>query len=261
MTSALWNSKTGLDAQQMRMTVISNNLANANTTGFKRDRAVFEDLIYQNIRQPGAQSSQDTQLPTGLQLGTGVRVVATEKLFTQGNVSQTDAPLDVAVQGRGFFEIQLPDGTTAYTRDGSFTLDSQGQIVNSSGYALQPAITIPPNVLSITIGVDGTVSTIASGDTAPTQVGNIQLVDFVNETGLQPRGENLYLETASSGSPTPGTPGQNGLGTIIQGSLETSNVNVVEELVNMIETQRTYEVNSRAIETADSMLQYVNNNL
>lgn len=261
MTSALWNSKTGLDAQQMRMTVISNNLANANTTGFKRDRAVFEDLIYQNIRQPGAQSSQDTQLPTGLQLGTGVRVVATEKLFTQGNVTQTDAPLDVAIQGRGFFEIQLPDGTTAYTRDGSFTLDSTGQIVNSSGYPLTPAITIPPNVLSITIGVDGTVSTLTSGATAPTQVGNIQLVDFVNETGLQPRGENLFLETASSGSPTPGTPGQNGLGTIIQGSLETSNVNVVEELVNMIETQRTYEVNSRAIETSDSMLQYVNNNL
>ena len=261
MTSALWNSKTGLDAQQTRMTVISNNLANANTTGFKRDRAVFEDLIYQNIRQPGAQSSQDTQLPTGLQLGTGVRVVATEKLFTQGNVSQTDAPLDVAIQGRGFFEIQLPDGTTGYTRDGSFTLDSQGQIVNSSGYTLQPAITIPPNVVSITIGVDGTVSTLTSGDSAPTQVGNIQLVDFVNETGLQPRGENLFLETASSGSPTPGTPGQNGLGTIIQGALETSNVNVVEELVNMIETQRTYEVNSRAIETADSMLQYVNNNL
>ncbi len=261
MTSALWNSKTGLDAQQTRMTVISNNLANANTTGFKRDRAVFEDLIYQNIRQPGAQSSQDTQLPTGLQLGTGVRVVATEKLFTQGNVSQTDAPLDVAIQGRGFFEIQLPDGTTGYTRDGSFTLDSQGQIVNSSGYTLQPAITIPPNVVSITIGVDGTVSTLTSGDSAPTQVGNIQLIDFVNETGLQPRGENLFLETASSGSPTPGTPGQNGLGTLIQGSLETSNVNVVEELVNMIETQRTYEVNSRAIETADSMLQYVNNNL
>ena len=261
MTSALWNSKTGLDAQQTRMTVISNNLANANTTGFKRDRAVFEDLIYQNVRQPGAQSSQDTQLPTGLQLGTGVRVVATEKLFTQGNISQTDAPLDVAIQGRGFFEIQLPDGTTGYTRDGSFTLDSQGQIVNSSGYTLQPAITIPPNVVSITIGVDGTVSTLTSGANAPTQVGNIQLVDFVNETGLQPRGENLFLETASSGSPTPGTPGQNGLGTVIQGSLETSNVNVVEELVNMIETQRTYEVNSRAIETADSMLQYVNNNL
>ena len=261
MTSALWNSKTGLDAQQTRMTVISNNLANANTTGFKRDRAVFEDLIYQNIRQPGAQSSQDTQLPTGLQLGTGVRVVATEKLFTQGNISQTDAPLDLAIQGRGFFEIQLPDGNSGYSRDGSFTLDSQGQIVNSSGYVLQPSISIPPNVTSITIGVDGTVSTISAGDNSPTQVGNIQLVDFVNETGLQPRGENLFLETASSGSPTPGTPGQSGLGTMIQGSLETSNVNVVEELVNMIETQRTYEVNSRAIETADSMLQYVNNNL
>ena len=261
MTSALWNSKTGLDAQQMRMTVISNNLANANTTGFKRDRAVFEDLLYQNIRQPGAQSSQDTQLPTGLQLGTGVRVVATEKLFTQGNATKTDAPLDMAIQGRGFFEIQLPDGSAGYTRDGSFTLDSQGQIVNSSGYVLNPAITIPPNSLSITIGVDGTVSALSAGATAPTQVGSIQLVDFVNETGLQPRGENLFIETASSGSPTPGTPGQNGLGTIIQGTLETSNVNVVEELVNMIETQRTYEVNSRAIETADSMLQYVNNNL
>ena len=261
MTSALWNAQTGLEAQQMRMTVISNNLANANTTGFKRDRAVFEDLIYQNIVQPGADSSQNTQVPTGLLLGTGTRVVATEKLFTQGNLAQTDAPLDVAIQGRGFFEIQLPDGTTAYTRDGSFTVDSQGQLVNSNGYPLQPAITIPPNTLTITIGVDGVVSALSSGATAPTQVGNIQLVDFINETGLQARGENLYLETASSGSPTPGTPGQNGLGTIIQGALETSNVNVVEELVNMIETQRTYEVNSRAIETADSMLQYVNNNL
>lgn len=261
MTSALWNAQTGLEAQQMRMTVISNNLANANTTGFKRDRAVFEDLIYQNIVQPGADSSQNTQVPTGLLLGTGTRVVATEKLFTQGNLAQTDAPLDVAIQGRGFFEIQLPDGTTAYTRDGSFTLDSQGQLVNSNGYPLQPSISIPPNTLTITIGVDGVVSALSSGATAPTQVGNIQLVDFVNETGLQARGENLYLETASSGSPTPGTPGQGGLGTIIQGALETSNVNVVEELVNMIETQRTYEVNSRAIETADSMLQYVNNNL
>ena len=261
MSSALSNSKTGLDAQQTRINVITNNLANANTTGFKRDRAVFQDLLYQNIRQTGAQSSQNTQLPTGLQLGTGVRVVATEKLFTQGNISQTDAPLDMAIQGRGFFEIQLPDGTPAYTRDGSFTLDANGQIVNASGYVLQPAITIPPNVLSITIGVDGTISTLTSGDSAPTQVGNIQLIDFINETGLQARGENLYLETASSGSPTASTPGLNGLGTIIQGSLETSNVNVVEELVNMIETQRSYEVNSRAIQTSDEMLQYVNNNL
>lgn len=261
MTSALSNAKTGLDAQQTRINVITNNLANANTTGFKRDRAVFEDLLYQNIRQPGAQSSQDTLLPTGLQVGTGVRVVATEKLFTQGNISQTDAPLDMAIQGRGFFEIQLPDGSAAYTRDGSFTLNADGQLVTSGGYALQPAITIPNSVLSITIGVDGTVSTLTSGDNAPSQVGNIQLVDFVNETGLQARGENLYLETASSGSPSPGPAGVNGLGTIIQGSLETSNVNVVEELVNMIETQRTYEVNSRAIQTSDEMLQYVNNNL
>ena len=261
MTSALWNSKTGLDAQQMRMTVISNNLANANTTGFKRDRAVFEDLLYQNVRQPGAQSSQDTQLPTGLQLGTGVRVVATEKLFTQGNTTKTDASLDIAIQGRGFFQIQLPDGSLAYTRDGSFTLNSQGQMVNSSGYVLTPAITIPASSLSITIGVDGTVSALAAGATAPAQIGNIQLVDFINETGLQARGENLFAETAASGSPTPGIPGQNGLGTVIQGALETSNVNVVEELVNMIETQRTYEINSRAIETADGMLRYVNNNL
>ena len=261
MTSALWNSKTGLDAQQMRMTVISNNLANANTTGFKRDRAVFEDLLYQNVRQPGAQSSQDTQLPTGLQLGTGVRVVATEKLFTQGNTTKTDASLDIAIQGRGFFQIQLPDGSLAYTRDGSFTLNSQGQMVNSSGYVLTPAITIPASSLSITIGVDGTVSALAPGATAPAQIGNIQLADFINETGLQARGENLFAETAASGSPTPGIPGQNGLGTVIQGALETSNVNVVEELVNMIETQRTYEINSRAIETADGMLRYVNNNL
>ena len=261
MTSALWNSKTGLDAQQMRMSVISNNLANANTTGFKRDRVVFEDLLYQNVRQPGAQSSQDTQLPTGLQLGTGVRVVATEKLFTQGNVTKTDAPLDLAIQGRGFFQIQLPDGSAAYTRDGSFTVNAQGQMVNSSGYVLTPAITIPASSLSVTIGVDGTVSALAPGATAPTQVGNIQLVDFVNETGLQARGENLFVETAASGSPTPGTAGQSGLGTVIQGTLETSNVNVVEELVNMIETQRTYEINSRAIETADGMLRYVNNNL
>ena len=261
MTSALWNSKTGLDAQQMRMTVISNNLANANTTGFKRDRAVFEDLLYQNVRQPGAQSSQDTQLPTGLQLGTGVRVVATEKLFTQGNTTKTDASLDIAIQGRGFFQIQLPDGSLAYTRDGSFTLNSQGQMVNSSGYVLTPAITVPASSLSITIGVDGTVSALAPGATVPAQIGNIQLADFINETGLQARGENLFAETAASGSPTPGIPGQNGLGTVIQGALETSNVNVVEELVNMIETQRTYEINSRAIETADGMLRYVNNNL
>ncbi len=261
MDIALWNSKTGLDAQQTRIAVIANNLANANTTGFKRDRAVFEDLNYQTISQPGAQSSQDTQFPTGLQIGTGVNIVATEKLFTQGNLTRTEGALDLAIQGNGFFQILQPDGTIGYTRDGTFTLDSTGQIVNSSGYVLQPSITIPPNVLNITIGVDGTVSAQTSGSASPTQVGNIQLVDFINPTGLQARGSNLLFETAASGTPQIGTPGQNGLGEIEQGSLETANVNIVEELINMIETQRVYEVNSRAIETMSSMLEFANNTI
>lgn len=261
MDSALWNSKTGLDAQQTRIAVIANNLANANTTGFKRDRAVFEDLLYQNVRQPGAQSSQDTQFPTGLQLGTGVRIVSTEKLFSQGNLTRTEGSLDLAIQGNGFFQILQPDGTIGYTRDGTFTLDSTGQLVNSSGYVLQPSITIPPNVLNITIGADGTISAQTSGSTAPTTVGNLQLADFVNPTGLQARGNNLLFETAASGTPQVGTPGTNGLGTLEQGSLETANVNVVEELINMIETQRVYEVNSRAIETISSMLEFANNTI
>ena len=261
MDIALWNSKTGLDAQQTRIAVIANNLANANTTGFKRDRAVFEDLNYQTISQPGAQSSQDTQFPSGLQIGTGVSIVATEKLFTQGNLTRTEGSLDLAIQGNGFFQILQPDGTIGYTRDGTFTLDSTGQLVNSSGYVLQPSITIPPNVLNITIGVDGTVSAQTSGSAAPTQVGNIQLVDFINPTGLQSRGGNLLFETAASGTPQIGTPGQNGLGEIEQGSLETANVNIVEELINMIETQRVYEVNSRAIETISSMLEFANNTI
>ena len=261
MSTALWNSKTGLDTQQTRIAVIANNLANANTTGFKRDRAVFEDLIYQTVRQPGAQSSQDTQFPTGLQVGTGVRLVATEKLFSQGNLTRTESPLDLAIQGNGFFQILQPDGTIGYTRDGTFTLDSTGQIVNSSGYVLQPSITIPPNVLNITVGADGTVSAQTSGSASPTQVGNIQLVSFINPTGLQARGGNLLFETAASGTPQVGTPGENGLGGLEQGSLETSNVNIVEDLINMIETQRVYEVNSRAIETISSMLEFANNTL
>ncbi|MGH8612064.1 MAG: flagellar basal-body rod protein FlgG [Gammaproteobacteria bacterium] len=261
MNQALWIAKTGLDAQQTRMAVVSNNLANVNTTGFKRDRAVFEDLLYQTIRQPGAQSSQDTQLPSGLLIGTGVRTVATQKLFTQGNLMQTGNSLDLAIQGRGFFEILLPDGSVAYTRDGSFQLDSQGQIVNSSGYVLQPGITIPPNTQGLTVGVDGTVSVTVAGEPAPQQLGNLQLVDFINPTGLHARGENLLQETAASGAPQPGTPGLDGLGTVIQGSVETSNVNVVEELVNMIETQRAYEINSRAIAATDEMLKYISNNL
>lgn len=261
MDSALWVAKTGLDAQQTRIAVISNNLANVNTAGFKRSRGVFQDLVYQNVRQVGGQSSQNTQLPSGLMLGTGVRTVATEKLFSEGNLTQTDNPLDIAVQGRGFFQIQMPDGTLAYTRDGSFQLDAQGQMVTSSGYALQPAVTIPTGATGITIGQDGVVSVNTQGSAAPTQVGSVQLADFINPAGLEPHGENLYLQSAASGAPQTGTPGLTGLGTLNQGSVETSNVNVVEELVSMIEAQRAYEMNSKAISTVDQMLQYASNNL
>jgi flagellar basal-body rod protein FlgG len=261
MNEALWIAKTGLDAQQTRMSVISNNLANANTTGFKKGRAVFEDLIYQTVRQPGAQASQDTQLPSGLMLGTGVRVVATEKLFTQGNLVQTDNALDVAIQGRGFFQVLLPDGSSAYTREGAFQVSRDGQLVTAGGYEVQPGITIPDNAQSVSIGEDGTVSVVVPGGAGSTEVGAIQLADFVNPGGLQAIGRNLLTETASSGAPQVGSPGLTGLGSLIQGALESSNVNTVEELVNMIETQRAYEINSKAISTADQMLQYANNNL
>jgi flagellar basal-body rod protein FlgG len=261
MNPALWIAKTGLEAQQTRMGVVSNNLANVNTTGFKRDRAIFEDLLYQNVRQPGAQTSQDTTLPSGLMRGTGVRTVATEKLHTQGNVVQTDNSLDVAIEGRGYFQILRPDGSLGYTRDGSFKMDAQGQLVTSNGYAIQPTITVPTGAQSVTIGVDGTVSVMVPGNSAPTQIGTLQLADFVNPAGLQPVGGNLYMETASSGSPQVGNPGLTGLGTVIQGALESSNVNVVEEMVNMIETQRAYEINSKAVSTSDQMLQYINQNL
>ncbi len=261
MNKAMWIAMTGLEAQQTRLSVISNNLANVNTTGFKRDRAVFEDLLYQTVRQPGAQSSQDTQLPSGMMLGTGVRTVATEKMHTQGNIVQTSNSLDVAVQGRGYLQVLMPDGTIAYTRDGAFQSDSSGQLVTASGYLIQPAITIPDNAQSLTIGSDGTVSVQVQGQAAPSQVGTLQLADFINPAGLQPIGQNLFLETGSSGSPSAGNPGLNGLGTLVQGALETSNVNSVEELVNMIEAQRAYEMNSKAISTADRMLQFVTSNL
>jgi flagellar basal-body rod protein FlgG len=261
MNPALWAAKTGLDAQQTRMAVVSNNLANVNTTGFKKSRAVFEDLLYQNVRQVGAATSQDTEAPSGMSLGTGVRVVATEKNYTQGNLNQTGNPLDLAVNGRGFFQILLPDGTLAYTRAGDFQLSSQGQLVTSSGFVVQPGISIPQGAQSISIGADGVVSVQLPGQSAPTQVGTLQLVDFVNPTGLQPRGENLLLETAASGTAQPGTPGQSGLGTLEQGAVESSNVNVVEEMVNMIETQRAYEMNTKAIQTTDQMLQYLSNNV
>ncbi len=261
MNPALWIAKTGLEAQQTRMANIAHNLANASTNGFKRARAVFADLLYQNLSQVGAQSSQDTQLPSGLNLGTGVRTVATEKLFTQGSITQTGNNLDIAIQGRGFLQVLKPDGSIAYTRDGTIQMDSQGQLVTSLGYPIEPGITIPDNAQTITIGSDGTVSVVVAGNTTPVQVGSIQLADFINPTGLQAIGDNLFMESAASGSPQVGTPGLNGLGTLIQGSLEGSNVNTVEELVNMIETQRAYEMNSKAISTADQMLQYVNNNL
>ena len=260
MNQALWVAKTGLEAQQLRMSVIANNLANVNTHAYKRARATFQDLLYQNVRQVGAQSSQVTQLPSGLMLGTGVRAVATAKLFSQGNIAQTDNPFDVAVQGRGFFQVLLPDGTLAYTRDGSFQVDAQGQLVTASGYPVQPAITIPSNAQSITIGADGTVSVRLPGQPDPSQVGQLQLADFVNPAGLQPMGENLFLESSASGSPQTGTPGVNGLGQLVQGAVETSNVNVVQELVSMIETQRAYEMNSKAVETSDQMLRYIINN-
>jgi flagellar basal-body rod protein FlgG len=255
MIRSLWISKTGLDAQQTQMDVIANNLANVSTNGFKRSRAVFEDLLYQTLRQPGAQSSGQTQLPSGLQLGTGVRPVATERVFTQGNLQQTSNPMDVAIQGQGFFQVQMPDGSAAYTRDGSFQVNAQGQLVTASGFAVQPAIQIPANTLSVTVGRDGTVSALRAGTTAPTQIGTIQLTAFMNPAGLQSVGENLYVETAASGAPTANAPGTNGVGLLSQGYVETSNVNVVEELVGMIQTQRAYEINSKAIQSSDQMLQ------
>ena len=261
MTQALWIAKTGLDAQQTRMAVISNNLANTNTVGFKRDRASFEDLLYQTVRQPGAASSEQTQLPTGLQVGTGVRVVATSKQHAQGNLSQTGNALDVAINGRGFFEVLMPDGSSAYTRDGSFQINAQGELVTNAGYPVQPGIQLPEGTQSVTIGADGTVSVQITGQPEAVQVGALTLADFVNPAGLQAKGENLFVETGASGPAQQGAPGQGGLGSTMQGALESSNVNVVEELVSMIETQRAYETNAKAISTTDQMLAYLNNNL
>ncbi|OIR08427.1 flagellar basal-body rod protein FlgG [mine drainage metagenome] len=255
MIRSLWIAKTGMEAQQTQMDVISNNLANVSTNGFKRSRAVFEDLLYQNIRQPGAQSSQLTQIPSGLQIGTGVRPIAAERIHTQGNLQQTNNQLDVAIQGAGFFQVLLPDGTTGYTRDGSFQTDNQGQLVTSNGFPVQPSITIPANATSITIGQDGVVSVTQPGTATAVQVGSIQLATFINPAGLESMGQNLYQETGSSGPPLANVPGTNGTGTVSQGFVETSNVNVVEELVNMIQTQRAYEMNSKAVTASDQMLQ------
>ena len=261
MNPSLWVAKTGLDAQQTRLQVVSNNLANASTTGFKKDRAVFVDLIYQNIRQPGAQATQDTTLPSGLMLGTGVRVAATQKMHMQGNIIKTENSLDMAIQGDGFFQVLRPNGDIGYTRDGSFQIDEQGRIVTSDGMLLEPAITLPEQSLSVTIGRDGTVSVLEPGNTTPTNVGTIETASFVNPPGLMPIGDNQFLETVSSGSATTGIPGEDDRGGILAGALESSNVNTVEELVNLIETQRTFEMNSKSLSTADQMLQYITQNV
>lgn len=255
MMRSLWISKSGMEAQQLQLDHISNNLANSGTNGYKQSHAVFEDLMYQNLRQSGANSSEQTQLPTGLQVGLGVRAVATSRLFTQGNLQSTNNNLDVAINGNGFFQVQMPDGTTGYTRDGSFKLDNQGQIVTNNGYLVQPGITVPANATNLTIANDGTVTALLPGQTAPQNLGQIQLANFINPAGLDPRGQNLFVETAASGTPQTSSPGSNSAGTLSQGFVETSNVNVVEELVSMIQTQRAYELNSKAIQTSDQMLQ------
>lgn len=254
MIRSLWIAKTGMEAQQTQLDVISNNLANVGTTGFKSSRVEFQDLLYQNLRQSGANSSQQTYLPAGLQIGTGVVPVSTEVMFTQGNLQQTGNQFDLAINGQGFFQVLMPDGTTSYTRDGSFQIDSTGALVTSAGFPVTPAITIPVGAQSVTVGQDGTVTVTLQGKSTPQTVGTIQLANFMNPPGLQATGQNLFVETAASGTPTVNTPGTNGLGTLQQGYIETSNVNVVTELVNMIQTQRAYEMNSKSIQTADQML-------
>ena len=255
MNRSLYIAATGMNAQQSQMDVISNNLANVSTNGFKGSRAVFEDLLYQTVRQPGANSTQSTELASGNQVGTGVQQIATERLYTQGNLQQTGNSKDVAINGNGFFQVTMPDGTTSYTRDGSFQTNSQGQLVTSSGYQVSPAITIPAQATAITIGSDGTVSVTLANSTTNTTVGQLQVATFINPTGLESTGENLLKESASSGTPNVTTPGINGAGSLQQGYVEASNVNVVQELVNMIQTQRAYEINSKAVTTSDQMLQ------
>ncbi len=255
MMRSLWIAKTGLDAQQTQLDIITNNLANVSTNGYKRQRGVFEDLLYENVRQPGGQSSQQSTIPTGLQLGTGVKPVSSGRIFTQGGLQQTGNQFDMAINGHGFFQIAMPDGTVAYTRDGSFQVDAAGQLANANGFALSPAISIPATASAVTIGQDGTVTAKIAGQTNTQTIGTIQLVNFVNPAGLLSVGGNLYTETTASGTPSPNNPGTNGLGTLNQAYVESSNVNVVEELVNMIQTQRSYEINSKAITTSDQMLQ------
>jgi flagellar basal-body rod protein FlgG len=255
MINSLWISKTGMEAQQMQLDVISNNLANVSTNGFKKSHAVFEDLMYQNLRQVGSNTSEQSTLPSGLQVGLGVRTVATSRNFSQGNLQQTGNNLDIAIQGQGFFQLTMPDGTLGYTRDGSFQVDNQGRLVTASGLPVSGGITVPANATSVAVATDGSVSASIPGTTAPQSIGTITLASFVNPSGLEPKGQNIYVESAASGQPAAGTAGANGLGALMQGYVETSNVNVVQELVTMIQTQRAYEMNSKAIQTSDQMLQ------
>lgn len=261
MNRALYVAKTGLEAQNTRLATISNNLANANTTGYKQGRAEFEDLIYQNVRQPGGYTNQQTTLPSGLQLGVGTRVVAIQKMHQQGNLQNTSNELDMALQGKGFFQVLQADGTIGYTRDGSFQLNQTGDIVNSGGLLLQPQITVPQNATAVTVGTDGTISATVPGQAEPQQLGQLEIATFINPAGLNAKGDNLFTETIASGAPVVGVAGTDGVGTIIQSFLEASNVNTVEELIGMIEAQRTYEMNAKAIKAADGMMQYLNNNV
>ena len=256
---ALWTAATGMHAQQLTLDVISNNLANVQTAGFKRSRVDFQDLVYEILQAPGASSAQGQEVPSGFQVGHGSRAVATQRLFVKGDLQQTGNPLDLAIEGDGFFQIQLPSGDIGHTRSGAFKKNSQGQLVTSDGFAVQPQITIPPNAISVSVGVDGTVSVVQAGQAQPQTAGTIELVRFINPAGLQSQGRNLFLPTQASGDAIPGTPGSDGLGTLLQGFVEGSNVNVVEEMVGMIVTQRAYEINSRAIRTADEMMQTANN--
>ncbi|EDP57904.1 flagellar basal-body rod protein FlgG [Vibrio sp. AND4] len=257
MHSALWVSKTGMAAQDTKMTAISNNLANVNTVGFKRDRVVFEDLFYSIQRQPGAQVDQVNELPSGVQLGSGVRVVGTQKVFTQGNTQNTTQELDLAVMGQGFFQIENSDGQIMYTRNGQFHINSEGLMVNSQGLPLEPQIQIPDDAISFSVGVDGTVTTTSADDPNPQQLGQISLAKFINPAGLEAVGGNLFRETAASGSADELIAGEDGAGSIKQGALEGSNVQVVEEMVDMITTQRAYEMNAKVVSAADDMLKFV----
>jgi flagellar basal-body rod protein FlgG len=244
-----------MQAQTLNIDVISNTLANVGTAGFKRSRADFQDLLYQTIRSPGVSSSDDTQVPTGIQVGHGVRPAATQKMFTQGEFQHTQNDLDMAIEGGGFFQVIQPNGATGYTRAGTFKLDSDGRIVTTDGYPLEPELSIPADAIAIAIGTDGTLSVLLAGENQPTDIGSIELAQFVNQSGLKNIGRNLYIPSASSGEATTGTPGEDGFGTIAQGYLELSNVSVVDEMVNMIVAQRAYETNSKTIQASDEMLQ------